>query len=140
MLKGRTLLGYDDKPVKKKKLNYSDWLIMLISSFPVWLPLLLALVFTASAVFAVLVIVFTLLGFGAVMLFVYSAFLLMDDLWPSVIKMGACLAISGIAVIAVASSFKGIKVFFKSLKTGYAKIKNILLLKKLEGQKDEQNS
>ena len=140
MLKGRTLLGYDDKPVKKRKLNYSDGLIMLISSFPVWLPLLLALVITTSAVFAVLVIVFTLLGFGAVMLFVYSAFLLMDDLWPSVIKMGACLAISGIAVIAVASSFKGIKVFFKSLKTGYTKIKNILLLKKLEGQKDEQNS
>jgi hypothetical protein len=54
--------------------------------------------------------------------------------------MGVCLFASGIIIIAVAGSFKGKKGFFKLLKSGYLKIKNMLLLKKLEGQKDEQNT
>ena len=140
MLKGRTLLGYDDKPVNKKKLKYRDWLIILISSLPIWLPLLVAAIIAVSVLFTAFVVALTLIGFGAVMLFVYSAFTLIDDLWPSVIKMGVCLFASGIVIIAVAGSFKGIKGFFKLLKSGYLKIKNMLLLKKLEGQKDEQNT
>ena len=94
--------------------------------------------FMASGIFVP--IVFIIIGFSAIMLFVYSVFTLIDDLWPSVIKMGACLMASGITVIAIAALFKGIKVFFKLLKSGFQKIKNMLLLKKLEGQKDEQNT
>jgi len=140
MVKGRTLLGYDDKPVNRKKLKYSDWIIILVLSFPLWLSFLIAAVIATSIIFATLVIVFIIIGFSAIMLFVYSVFTLIDDLWPSVIKMGACLMASGITVIAIAALFKGIKVFFKLLKSGFQKIKNMLLLKKLEGQKDEQNT
>lgn len=141
MVKGRTLLGYDDKPISKgKKLTYSHWLILLISSSPIWVTLLITLIIAVCILFFALVLVLTLLGFGAVTLLVYSAFLLMDELWPSIIKMGISLFISGIAVIVIASLFKAIKVFFQSLKAGYTKIKNKLLIKKLEGQKDEQNA
>lgn len=139
MLKGRTLLGYDDKPDKRKNLKYTDWLIIIIALSPIWATLLIAVVVAICALFAALVLGFTLTGFGAVTLFVYSAFSLADDLWSSVMKMGICLFASGAVIIAVAGSFKGIKVFFVLLKSGYMKIKNMLLLKKLEEQENEQN-
>lgn len=139
MVKGRTLLGYDDNPDKRKNLKYTDWLIIIIALSPLWVSLFTAIVVVICVLFAVLVLGFTLTGFGSVMFFVYSAFSLADDLWPSVMKMGICLFASGAVIIAVAGSFKGIKVFFVLLKSGYMKIKNMLLLKKLEEQENEQN-
>lgn len=141
MVKGRTLLGYDDKPSSKhKKLKYSGWLTLIISLSPIWISLLVALTIVVCVLFFSLVIAFTVLGFGAVMLLVYSAFLLMDELWPSIIKMGISLFTSGIVVIFIAVLFKGIKIFFKSLKNGYTSTKNKLLIKKLEDQQYEQNT
>ena len=140
MVKGRTLLGYDDNPDKRKNLKYTDWLIIIIALSPLWVSLFTAIVVVICVLFAVLVLGFTLTGFGSVMFFVYSAFSLADDLWPSVMKMGICLFASGAVIIAVAGSFKGIKVFFVLLKSGYMKIKNMLLLKKLEEQENEQNN
>lgn len=139
MLKGRTLLGYDDNPDKRKNLKYTDWLNIIIVSSPLWVSLLIAIVVAICVLFAALVLGFTLTGFGSVMFFVYSAFSLADNLWPSVMKMGICLFASGAVIIAVAGSFKGIKVFFTLLKSGYLKIKNMLLMKKLEEQENEQN-
>jgi uncharacterized membrane protein YGL010W len=139
MVKGRILLGYDDKPKNKKKLKYSDWLIILISSSPIWLTLLLVIVVAVSVFFLASVIAFIAVGFSSVMLFVYSAFQLLDDLWPSVLKMGACLFTSGVTIIFVAFLFRGFKEFFILIKKGYVKTKKFLMLKKLEGQKDEQN-
>ena len=139
MVKGRTLLGYDDNPDKRKNLKYTDWLIIIIALSPLWVSLFTAIVVVICVLFAALVLGFTLTGFGSVMFFVYSAFSLADDLWPSVMKMGICLFASGAVIIAVAGSFKGIKVFFVLLKSGYMKIKNMLLLKKLEEQENEQN-
>ena len=140
MVKGRTLLGYDDNPDKRKNLKYTDWLIIIIASSPLWVSLFIAVVVAICVLFAALVLGFTLTGFGSVMFFVYSVFSLADDLWPSVMKMGICLFASGAVIIAVAGSFKGIKVFFVLLKSGYMKIKNMLLLKKLEEQENEQNN
>lgn len=138
MVKGRTLLGYDDKPASnRKKLKYSDWIILILSTSPIWATLLIVLPLTICILFFTLVIALTALGFGAVVLFVYSAFLLMDELWTSIIKMGISLFVSGIVVIIIAALFKGIKIFFQSLSKGYLKIKNTLLIKKLEGKKDE---
>ena len=116
MVKGRTLLGYDDNPDKRKNLKYTDWLIIIIALSPLWVSLFTAIVVVICVLFAVLVLGFTLTGFGSVMFFVYSVFSLADDLWPSVMKMGICLFASGAVIIAVAGSFKGIKVFFVFLK------------------------
>ena len=139
MVNGRTLLGYDANPDKRKNLKYTDCLIIMIALSPLWVSLFTAIVVVICVLFAVLVLGFTLTGFGSVMFFVYSVFSLADDLWPSVMKMGICLFASGAVIIAVAGSFKGIKVFFVLLKSGYMKIKNMLLLKKLEEQENEQN-
>lgn len=140
MVKGRILLGYDDKPKDKKKLKYSDWLIILMSTSPLWLSILLIIVVAVSVFFIASVIAFIAVGFSSVMLFVYSAFLLLDDLWPSVLKMGACLFTSGVTIIIVSFLFRGFKEFFILIKKSYLKIKKFLMLKKLEGQKDEQNA
>lgn len=141
MVKGRTLLGYDDKPPSKhKKLKYTGWLTLIISLSPIWISLLIALTIVVCVLFFSLVIAFTVLGFGAVMLLVYSAFLLMDELWPSIIKMGFSLFTSGMVIIFIAGLFKGIKIYFSSLKNVYLGTKNRLLLKKLEDQQYEQNT
>jgi uncharacterized membrane protein len=140
MVDGKTLLGYDDKPKKAKDISYRHLILIISCTSILWVPLLLGIIIIACALFVTFVCIAVALGFAAVTLIVYSAFVILDDLWPSIVKIGASVFACGISVLIVTGITKAISLFFGAINHNYHKLVRYVLKRKLEETLNDQNS